>query len=179
MDPLSITASTISIIQVTSELIIGCRSYYKSVKNSPEEIAEILQELESFDVLLRSLKDISQSADKTPQQQVEQWARHDIPQQKTNCLPMLQKMLEAGGPLSLCYHEMVVFKRKLTKDQSRFKKSLKWPFQKDEIKVVISRLRNLKSLLDTAIARDQLYVHFWSPGHQQGQLILWIKSKLI
>ena len=69
---------------------------------------------------------------------------------------MLQRMLEAGGPLSLCYNEMIVLKRKLSQDQSSLKRSLKWPFQKDETKFVISQLRNLKSLLDTAIARDHL-----------------------
>ena len=156
MDPLSATASAIAIIQLTTNLITRCRRYYKSVKSSPEEIVELIQELESFDIVLNSLKDISQKADKATKQQVDQHARNDIPQQETSSLPMIQKMLEADAPLSLCFSEMVVFKTKLIKDESRFKKSLRWPFQKDEIKSIISRLRNLKSLLDTAIARDLL-----------------------
>lgn len=51
---------------------------------------------------------------------------------------------------------MLVFKAKLTKDQSRIKRSLKWPFEKPEVKAVIKRLRLLKSLLDTAIVGDHV-----------------------
>ena len=143
MDPLSITASAIAIIQVTSELVTGTRSYYKNVKNSPKEISELVQGLKCFHIVLNSLKDISQKVDENPKHPVDQLARDDSPQQEISRLPMLQKMLEADGPLSLCYNEMLEFQRKLTKDQSSFERSLRWPFKKDEIKAVINRLRNL------------------------------------
>ena len=156
MDPLSITASAITIINGTTDLISACRSYYKNVKGSTKEIAELVHELESFDIVLKSLEDISHKTDEKSKPQKQQFARDDILEEETSRLPMLQKMLEADGPLSLCYNEMLVFKRKLTKHQSSRRRSLKWPFQKDEIKVVISRLRDLKSLLDTAIAGDHL-----------------------
>ncbi|CAD6581748.1 MAG: hypothetical protein ASARMPRED_000694 [Alectoria sarmentosa] len=156
MDPLSITASAIAIIQLTTDLISGARSYYKSVKNSPKEIAELVHELESFDVLLKSLRDTSQREDERHKQQMDQLVCNVGPEQKASRLPMIQKTMEADAPLFLCYNEMLVFKTKLTKDQSRTQRSLKWPFEKYEIKAVIRRLRNLKSLLDTAIASDHL-----------------------
>lgn len=155
MDPVSITASAIAIIQVTAELITGTKRYYKSVKGSSHEIADLLQELESFGFMLESLKGISQKVDKTTRQ-IDQFAWDGTPQQEIIHLPILQKMLEADGPLSLCYNEMLELKRKLTKYQSSLKRSLKWPFKKDEIKAVVNRLRNLKSLLDTAIHRENL-----------------------
>ena len=156
MDPLSITASAIAITQVTIDLITRTRSYCKSVKDSPEEIAELLQELESFDVVLGSLRDIAQRADEPAQKQINQSACNIEIQPETSRLPTLQKMLKPDAPLSLCYNEMLFFQTKLTKGRSKVKKSLKWPFEKGEIKAVISRLRNLKSLLDTAIASDHL-----------------------
>ena len=156
MDPLSITASAITILNVTTDLISACRNYHKCVKGSTKEVAGLIHELESFDIVLKSLEDISHKTDEQAKQQIWQLGQDDISQQDTSRLPTLQKMLEAGGPLSLCYNEMLVFKRKLTKDHSGLKRSLKWPFRKDEIKAVTSRLRNLKSLLDTAIARDHL-----------------------
>lgn len=155
MDPLSITASAIAIIQVTADLITGTRSYYKSVKGSSQETADLLQELESFGFVLESLKGISQKVDERTRQ-IDQFACDDTPQQETIHLPILQKMFEADGPLSLCYNEMLEFKRKLTKHHSSLKRSLKWPFQKDEIKAVVDRLRNLKSLLHTTIHRENL-----------------------
>lgn len=155
MDPLSVTASAIAIIQVTTELITGTKSYYKSVKGSSQEISDLLQELESFGFVLESLKGISQKVDETTRQ-IDQFACDGTPQQETIHLPILQKMLEADGPLSLCSNEMLEFKRKLTKYQSSLARSLKWPFRKDEIKAVVNRLRNLKSILHTAIHRENL-----------------------
>lgn len=103
------------------------------------------------------LKKTTQRADERNEPLGFQLVRHIVgPQQKTNYLPMVQKMMEADGSLSLCYYEMTVFRSKLTKDQSRVKKSLKWLFERDEIKNVIGRLRNLVSLFDTAVASDHV-----------------------
>ena len=54
MDPLSITASTISIIKVTPDLITTCRKYNKSVKGSTKEITGLIHELESLAIVLKS-----------------------------------------------------------------------------------------------------------------------------
>lgn len=67
-------------------------------------------------------------------------------------------MMDSNGPLAICFEEMLLFKKKLTKDQVKVKRALKWPFKKDEIEAVVGRLRSLKSVLDTAIASDQLSV---------------------
>lgn len=155
MDPISITASAGTIIQMTFELITGIKSYYKSVKGSSKEVADLLQELESFGFVLESLKGISQKMDRATRQ-IDQFACDGTPQQETFHPHILQKMLEADGPLSLCYNEMLDFRRKLTRHQSNLNTSLKWPFKKAEIKAVVNRLRNLKSLLDTAIHRENL-----------------------
>ena len=155
MDPLSITASAGAIIQMTFELITGIKSYYKSVKGSSTKIADLLQELEYFGFVLESLKGLSQEMDGLTRR-IDQFACNGTPQQETIHLPILQKMLEADGPLSVCYNEMLDFRRKLTRHQSNLKRSLKWPFKKAEIKAVVNRLRNLKSLLDTAIHRENL-----------------------
>lgn len=100
MDPLSISASVVAIIQVTTDLITGSQSYYKSVKNSPKEIAELVDELESFDVVLQSLRDTSQRAEEKEEQQNDQSTRGVGPQDKASCLPTLQKMIDADGALS-------------------------------------------------------------------------------
>lgn len=155
MDPLSITASAIALIQLTTELIKGIRNYCKDVKNAPIEIAEFLDQLQLLGAVLERLKHISQKTEATFLSQTS--ANGNIQSlQKDSRLPLLQKMLEGDGPLAICYEEMLTFQKKLRKTQSRIKKSLKWPFEKDEIKDAVTRLRNLKSVLDTAIISDQL-----------------------
>ena len=153
MDPLSITASTITILELTTELIKGTRNYYKSARSAPKEVAELIDELTTFNVVLQRLKFTSERAKAAASQQTTGVV---LSQPNHVSLPMLEKMLAKGGPLTLCFEEMLAFKVKLTKDQSKLKRSIRWPFQKEEIQVVVQRLRNLKSILDTAISTDQL-----------------------
>lgn len=69
-------------------------------------------------------------------------------------LPATCKMLEPGAPLEICHNQMMEFQKKLSKDKTKVRKVLKWPFQKDEVHAVIGRLRNIQSVLNTAIMSD-------------------------
>lgn len=163
MDPLSVTASVIAIVELTSELISGTRDFYRSVRNAPSEIAELLDELTVFGVVLERLKYLSKQADSAgPSHASANGAAGES--QKASRLPTLQAMVKVDGSLAVCYDQMLAFKDKLTKDPSKTKRSLKWPFRKEEIAAVVQRLRNLRSVLDTAIASDHLYVQY-GPRH--------------
>ena len=156
MDPLSITASTFAIIQLTADLITGTTNYCKSVQSSRKEIADLIQELKSFDLVLKSLKDLTHRAQKSDSRQLDEQAYAVMSQPNMSCLSTLEKMIEADAPLSRCYHEMLAFKTKLLKHQSALKRSFKWPFEREEVKAAIKRLRNLNALLLIAIASDSL-----------------------
>lgn len=155
MDPLSITASAIAIIQLTIDLVQGTRNCYRDVKNAPKEIAEFVDQLNILGAVFERLKHTSQKADAISSSHLRTngGVQHA---QNSGRLPLLKKMLEADGPLAICFEQMSVFRKKLTRNQSTIKKSLKWPFEKDEIKGAVKRLRDLKSILDTAILGDQL-----------------------
>ena len=155
MDPLSVAASAIAIIQLTEELLKATRSTYNIIKGAPKEIAGLIDELVAFGVILENLKILSQNAQTARLQQNANNSGNTY-SQSGHDLPMIRKMIDVNAPLNICYNEMLSFKVKLDKNQSRVKKSLKWPFQKDEVQSVISRLRKLKSILDTAISNDQL-----------------------
>ena len=55
MDPLSIAASAIAILQLTQSIIIGTNNFYKSARDCPAEIRGLLDELTSFEKVLESL----------------------------------------------------------------------------------------------------------------------------
>ena len=155
MDPLSLTASAIAIIQLASELVKGTRKYFKGVKNAPKEVGELVDELTVFGVVLGRLKSISQKAeDSEPLNTSDDGTAQ--PGKRISRLPMLCAMLKADAPLAVCFEEMMVFKEKLIKVKPRTKESFRWPFKKDEIMATVVRLRNLRFILDTAIASDQL-----------------------
>ena len=67
-------------------------------------------------------------------------------------------MLRPDAPLSICYHGMVEFERKLGNDKTRVRKALRWPFQKGKIQAVITHLRRLQSVLSIAIGSHNAYV---------------------
>jgi hypothetical protein len=45
MDPLSVTASVIAVIQLTGSVISAVYNYRKGAKNAPEDAAKIIQDL--------------------------------------------------------------------------------------------------------------------------------------
>ena len=155
MDPLSLTASAISIIQLTSELVKGARKLTKGVKNAPREVAELIDELTVFGVVLERLKSISHKAEDAESPDVSDDSAVG-PSGKVSRLPMLHDMIKADAPLAVGFEELVVFKEKLMRVEPKIKKSFKWPFQKEEIIATVNRVRNLRFVLDTAIASDQL-----------------------
>lgn len=155
MDPLSATASAITLLQVTTELVKVTRKYYKNVKNAPKEIADLIDQLNLFTAVLDRLKETSEKADATSPAHIAANGSNSN-SQTAGRLPLLKRMLQEDGPLFICYQEMLTFKRKLSADQSRLRKSLKWPFEKDEVGSAVARLRNLQSALETAIVSDNL-----------------------
>ena len=64
MDPLSITASAIAILQLTQSIIIGTNNFYKSARDCPAEICGLLDELTSFEMVLESLHSMVEKANR-------------------------------------------------------------------------------------------------------------------
>ncbi|KAL6714577.1 hypothetical protein ACLMJK_008002 [Lecanora helva] len=155
MDPLSVTASTIAIIQLTSEVISGTRDLYKTLKNAPKEVAELIDELAVFSDVLERLRDICQKAD-GPGISTALPTHANGATQKSLRLPTLSKMIKADGPLALCYERLLAFKERLINEDSKIKQSLKWSFRKEETVLLVKRLKNLRSILNDAIVSDHL-----------------------
>ena len=66
MDPLSITASAIAILQLTQSIIVGTNNFYKSARDCPAEIRGLLDKLMSFERVLESLQLMVEKADGVP-----------------------------------------------------------------------------------------------------------------
>ena len=62
MDPLSITASAIAILQLTQSIIVGTNNFYKSARDCPAEIRGLLDELMSFETVLGNLQSMVEKA---------------------------------------------------------------------------------------------------------------------
>jgi len=151
MDPLSITSSVIAILQLSNTVYKAAREYYTGVKDAPKEIKRLLKELEAFNDILIHLSDIAAKVHKNDKGS----AMHENSQKRTS-LPSVTKLLEPDAALHLCFAEMQQFMECVTAQKSSMKKALKWPFQKEEVYQMIRRLNKLQTLLEIAIATDNV-----------------------
>ncbi len=151
MDPLSITSSVIAILQLSNTVYTAAKEYYTGVKDAPKEIERLLDELKTFNDVLIHLSDIAAKAEKNDKGSAMQEISH-----KGTCLPSVTKLLEPDAALRLCFAEMQQFMDRVTTQKSKMKKALKWPFQKEEVYQTIGRLQKLQSLLEFAIATDNV-----------------------
>ena len=165
MDPLSIPAITIAILGLTTSIARETRSFYKEVKDASTEIAKFVEELDNLAVILKRLEDIARKAEENDNQYSDQMgANTEVTAtarsgsvKSASRLAAVKKMMETDGPLCLCYKELLAFKDKLDrKDQSKLRRSIKWPFKKPEIHAITRRLNDLKSDLDMAINTDSM-----------------------
>ncbi len=151
MDPLSITASVIAILQLSNTVYRAAREYYTGVKDAPKEIKRLLDELEAFNDILSSLRDTATKAERNGKDKALQGTSHE-----GTFLPSVTKLLEPDAALRLCFAEMQQFMKRVTTQKSSMKKALKWPFQKEEVYQTIGRLKKLQTLLEFAIATDNV-----------------------
>ena len=138
MDPVSITASIISILQLATTLT----GYLNSVRNATAEQREVAIEASNLYGLLTSLRfrvETARSAD-----------------------PWFQQVRLLGlknGPLDQLKDTLETMIRKLSsssRKRDQIKSALMWNFTKSEVEEVLKRMERLKSLITCALTNDLL-----------------------
>jgi hypothetical protein len=140
-DPLSITASIIAVIQVTSKVVSLCYDYRAGLKNAPKEIKQFTDEIVSFRDSLESILKLVEAEDEASTQ-----------------LSTLKLFTKADGILLTCKSEMTELENDL-KPATGIRgvaRSLKWPYAKAETEKRVERLGWLKSSLTLALATDHM-----------------------
>lgn len=137
MDPLSITASIIAVLQLANKVL----KYMNHVKEAPKERTECVVELLTLSGLLSKLRAHIEVGDPT-----QPWyaAAKDLAT-KNGPLDQLIKALEALLP-------------KFT-DGSQWKKigdALMWKFKKEEIAGFLERIERLKTVVSVALQLDHV-----------------------
>ncbi|KAL6714576.1 hypothetical protein ACLMJK_008001 [Lecanora helva] len=164
MDPLSITASTIAILELTTACARVTKDYLAGVQNHPKEIATFFEELDNFERVLKQIETLSRRAGDDGKGKNQTNTGSNTPEAGTSqgwsnvgSLPAVRKMIAEGGPLQLCHKKLLAFKTKIDQNsRSRIRRALKWPFDKAEIQAINERLNGLKVDLLTAIGTDSI-----------------------
>lgn len=136
MDPLSITASIIAILEFTTTLV----KYASDVKDAPKDRARFAVEAHSLSGLLLTLRyQIDAKSD-------EEWYREVI------------LLGVPGGPLDQYKHALKELQHKVlsVKGLAKIREALKWKFSKEEVASILLRIERLKSLIQIALQMDHV-----------------------
>ena len=138
MDPLSIAASIIAVLQATKGVI----SYLKETKDAPKELTKIYGEAQNLAILLYELKDCVAGRDSH-----DRWLLTTSGLAARNgSLDQYKEALEGLVPK--------VIGRGLGKVGQVFA----WKFNKDEVMVLLSQIERIKSLVQIALQLDHMFV---------------------
>lgn len=141
MDPLSLTASIIAVVQISGAIISLCYEYRTGVKDAAKEATRITEELKSFqDVLERLLK----------------LAEVEVARASSR-LQTIQPLLEPGGVLSRCQDDLKALQLKLAPETGvkMLMKKLKWPLTEKEVKKAIEDVARARETISLALITDQ------------------------
>ena len=135
MDPLSLSASIIAVLQLTKGVI----SYLNDVRIAYDDRTMILSELQSAQGILYILRDKATQA-----QQGDTWST------------TLLSLCGPKGTLDQFKTTLELLEKKLTPSHRRKKigTTISWPFQKGEIRELLHTIERQKSLLDLALQND-------------------------
>jgi hypothetical protein len=131
MDPLSVSASIIAVLELTATLM----KYVNSVRKAPKERAQIAQEASNMYALLTSLRFRVEGA-----QSSDPW--------------FTQVRMLAAPNGALAQLETIVARLATKAEASSKLKDLVWKFTKAEIEEALGQIERLKSLVGLALAND-------------------------
>ena len=138
-DPLSISASIVTVLQLTKDVI----AYLNDARNAPKDRQELRDEISSTACYLYMLKDTAEEAAR----------RNKAPHS-------LSSLLGDHGPLKQFQSALEQLTVKLV-PTGRFKgtaRSLIWPFEKSQIDQILACIERQKGLFILALQAEDLYV---------------------
>ncbi|RMZ86707.1 hypothetical protein DV736_g6069, partial [Chaetothyriales sp. CBS 134916] len=135
MDPLSVTASIIAVLQLTSTLT----SYIRDVRHATREQRKVAMEASNLNSLLTNLQYRVEDA-----QSSEPWFNQ------------VRLLAIQGGPLDQFKEmlEKMVKQIQSSRKRDQIKSSLMWTFTQTEVENALNRMERLKSLIQCALTED-------------------------
>jgi hypothetical protein len=159
MDPLSVTASVIAIIQIVSEVSGHCMQYIKSAKNTNKLILQLVQEIGGLQIVLRTLKELAQRGT-----HVLQNGEDEDAEETSYLLPTVHKICQLEHVFEECLRKLEQLERdivpssqvNLTKKQSFFR-ALHWPLKEAYMKNIMDDINHYIALFSLALTLDETY----------------------
>lgn len=149
MDPLSIAASTIAVIQISNTVLLCCYRLRSQIKDADGEISQIITEVEDLSATLNELEELLQSADGGSVLEDLSVDDYDgklgtisCQSALTSCEAALKEISKKLAPLS----------------KPGLKSKLRWPFESSSIQRKLDIVQKQKATLQLALSVHQTRV---------------------
>ena len=152
MDPLSVTATIITVLQVANRVVSICYDYSCAIKNSSWELPRVTEEVKGLRNVLETLERLAREAENgDPAAEIQ--------------LPTLRLLCNPEGPLAVCLGELEALRKELDppnrSDQfgskrRAFVKVVSWPLREKDTRRILENIGRLKAILNLALTVDQV-----------------------
>ncbi|KAL8881935.1 MAG: hypothetical protein Q9198_000968 [Flavoplaca austrocitrina] len=148
-EPLSLTASIITVLQITQSVLSVCYNYNAAFKGSSWELTKVKNELEGFRNVIQAIEPLIREA--------------DLSSPPSTRLPSLKALCEPGGVLQSCYADLKYLEGKLEGStwadglgprSKALLQSLRWPLREEDTKKILCRIGRFRSTLALALNVD-------------------------
>ena len=138
MEPLSIVASFIAVIDISSKVITICYRYRGAVKNAPRDLLRVQNEVTGFRSIVERLHQLV------------------IEDPQSQGFPTLEKQTGPDGPLAQCLEELESLKRRLEPETGwrAAGKALMWPLREGDAVKSLDFIGRVKQTLQLALLAD-------------------------
>lgn len=159
MDPLSVTASIIAVLQVTGQLSAQCLKYIQLCRSAHSEPLQIAREIGGLHTILTALKELAER-DEPPTAS----GLHSYESQDHFVFPILRQLCQPGEVLYSCYDKL----KKLEKDlepplkitlkpgsrRDTILHTLTWPLKDGQVKRVLADINRFTTVFSLALSAD-------------------------
>jgi hypothetical protein len=139
MDGISLTASIIAVLQLTTSVAKQAYKYGKSVKNASEDMGKISNQLKDVEAILVKLKALAD--------------REIVAGNVLESWPTLVSLNSPNGALERCRHTMEALCAELITAEGlkKYKQRVRWPSTKNKIERYLGDIRTQKDVFITLL----------------------------
>jgi hypothetical protein len=151
MDPLSVTANIVTVLQVANSILSICYEYRAAIKEAPWSLTRIVEEIKDLRNVLERLEQVTDRVDALRCQEVEKFRPFQL-----LCEP-------ETGPVAQCHHELCDLEKKISYPSEAAKPSKRrvfiqvmgWQLREKDAKAHIERIERCKKTILLAITADE------------------------
>ena len=154
MDPLSITASVVAVLQAANAIISFCYDFRCALQDRPWALTKLTEEVAAIRNVLETLETLAEQAEGKA-----------LNVAAKSQLPALQLLCKPGGALEMCLWELDTLEKKLdspgwggkvgSKKQAMLK-AIGWRLKDKEVSEILARLERFKSAFNLALTADEV-----------------------